>query len=28
LMVSPTDKESFLATLRKRMQAQNEAITR
>lgn len=28
LMVSPTDKENFLATLRKRMQAQNEAITR
>lgn len=28
LMISPTDKESFLATLRKRMQAQNEAITR
>ena len=28
LMISPTDKENFLATLRKRMQAQNEAITR
>ena len=28
LMVSPTDKENFLATLKKRMQAQNEAITR
>ena len=28
LMVSPTDKENFLAMLRKRMQAQNEAITR
>ena len=28
LMVSPTDKENFLAILRKRMQAQNEAITR
>lgn len=28
LMISPTDKENFLATLRKRMQAQNDAITR
>ena len=28
LMVSPTDKENFLASLKKRMQAQNEAISR
>ena len=28
LIISPTDKENFLATLRKRMQAQNDAITR
>ena len=28
LMVSPREKENFLAALRKRMQAQNEAITR
>ncbi len=28
LMVSPSEKENFLANLRKRMQAQNEAITR
>lgn len=28
LTLSPTDKENFLANLRKRMQAQNQAITR
>lgn len=28
LMVSPMEKENFLAALRKRMQAQNDAITR
>jgi hypothetical protein len=28
LMVSPTEKENFLANLKRRMQAQNEAITR